>query len=120
VILFIVSTHFSLFQHAPVSSIAKAIASHLCEHPASEISKCIVPDLIPSPTMRLFILEGRSEGPPQVYNLLIVCPKVNAVFLNLSTTMPSFSCRLVLASPETATDLDYSRIEGVVGHEYFQ
>lgn len=28
--------------------------------------------------------------------------------------------RLVLASPETATDLDYSRIEGVVGHEYFQ
>ena len=30
------------------------------------------------------------------------------------------ACRLVLASPETATDLDYSRIEGVVGHEYFQ
>lgn len=27
--------------------------------------------------------------------------------------------RLVLASPETATDTDYSRIEGVVGHEYF-
>lgn len=31
---------------------------------------------------------------------------------------PAFP-RLVLASPETATDLDYSRIEGVVGHEYF-
>ncbi|EFJ47753.1 hypothetical protein VOLCADRAFT_81369 [Volvox carteri f. nagariensis] len=30
-----------------------------------------------------------------------------------------FNSRLVLASPETATDLDYSRIEGVVGHEYF-
>jgi aminopeptidase N len=27
--------------------------------------------------------------------------------------------RLVLASPETATDGDYARIEGVVGHEYF-
>ena len=25
----------------------------------------------------------------------------------------------MLASPETATDLDYSRIEGVIGHEYF-
>ncbi|GFR41652.1 hypothetical protein Agub_g2389 [Astrephomene gubernaculifera] len=30
-----------------------------------------------------------------------------------------FNSRLVLASPQTATDLDYSRIEGVVGHEYF-
>ncbi|KAL6749281.1 hypothetical protein V8C86DRAFT_2851835 [Haematococcus lacustris] len=30
-----------------------------------------------------------------------------------------FNSRLVLASPETATDMDYSRIEGVVGHEYF-
>ena len=27
------------------------------------------------------------------------------------------SLRLVLASPETATDMDYERIEGVVGHE---
>mmetsp|Transcript_1848 Transcript_1848/g.4161 ORF Transcript_1848/g.4161 Transcript_1848/m.4161 type:complete len:1006 (+) Transcript_1848:70-3087(+) len=30
-----------------------------------------------------------------------------------------FNSRLVLASPETATDLDYNRIEGVIGHEYF-
>jgi aminopeptidase N len=30
-----------------------------------------------------------------------------------------FNSRLVLASPQTATDLDYERIEGVVGHEYF-
>lgn len=30
-----------------------------------------------------------------------------------------FNSRLVLASPETATDTDYARIEGVVGHEYF-
>ena len=28
-----------------------------------------------------------------------------------------FNSRLVLASPETATDMDYERIEGVVGHE---
>lgn len=30
-----------------------------------------------------------------------------------------FNSRLVLASPKTATDLDYKRIEGVVAHEYF-
>ena len=30
-----------------------------------------------------------------------------------------FNSRLVLASKDTATDLDYHRIEGVVGHEYF-
>lgn len=30
-----------------------------------------------------------------------------------------FNSRLVLASPSTATDLDFARIEGVVGHEYF-
>ena len=30
-----------------------------------------------------------------------------------------FNSRLVLATPETATDADYERIEGVVGHEYF-
>jgi aminopeptidase N len=30
-----------------------------------------------------------------------------------------FNARLVLASPETATDGDYERIEGVIAHEYF-
>jgi aminopeptidase N len=30
-----------------------------------------------------------------------------------------FNSRLVLCSPETATDMDYNRIEGVIGHEYF-
>jgi len=30
-----------------------------------------------------------------------------------------FNSRLVLASPETATDADYAAIEGVIGHEYF-
>ena len=33
--------------------------------------------------------------------------------------MNIFNSRLVLASSDTATDLDYSRIEGVIGHEYF-
>ena len=30
-----------------------------------------------------------------------------------------FNSKLVLASPETATDDDYNRIEGVIAHEYF-
>lgn len=30
-----------------------------------------------------------------------------------------FNSRLVLATPDTATDSDFGRIEGVVGHEYF-
>ena len=30
-----------------------------------------------------------------------------------------FNSRLVLATPQTATDADYSAIEGVVAHEYF-
>jgi hypothetical protein len=30
-----------------------------------------------------------------------------------------FNSRLVLATPESSTDGDYARIEGVVGHEYF-
>ncbi|KAL6767073.1 hypothetical protein ACKKBG_A38465 [Auxenochlorella protothecoides x Auxenochlorella symbiontica] len=30
-----------------------------------------------------------------------------------------FNSRLVLATPDTATDADFGRIEGVVGHEYF-
>ena len=30
-----------------------------------------------------------------------------------------FNSKLVLASPETATDLDYERIEAVIAHEYF-
>merc|ERR1719271_456310 len=30
-----------------------------------------------------------------------------------------FNTALTLASPDTATDDDYERIEGVIGHEYF-
>ena len=30
-----------------------------------------------------------------------------------------FNSRLVLATPETASDFDFTRIEGVIGHEYF-
>lgn len=30
-----------------------------------------------------------------------------------------FNTAFVLARPETATDTDYERIEGVIAHEYF-
>lgn len=30
-----------------------------------------------------------------------------------------FNCKLLLATPDTATDVDYKNIEAVVGHEYF-
>ena len=30
-----------------------------------------------------------------------------------------FNSRLVLATPDSSSDGDYARIEGVVGHEYF-
>jgi aminopeptidase N len=30
-----------------------------------------------------------------------------------------FNSRLVMATPESATDVDFGRIEGVIGHEYF-
>lgn len=36
-----------------------------------------------------------------------------------NTTLNIFNSKLILADNEIATDLDYSRIESVVGHEYF-
>ena len=33
--------------------------------------------------------------------------------------MNVFNTALILATPDTATDDDYARVEGVVGHEYF-
>jgi aminopeptidase N len=38
-------------------------------------------------------------------------------WFHISAKCALSTLRLVLASPETATDMDYERIEGVVGHE---
>ena len=35
----------------------------------------------------------------------------------LCRSLNIFNSRLVIASPSTSTDLDYSRVEGVVAHE---
>ena len=49
---------------------------------------------------------------PTNFSPSIPCP-------NPIITLQVFNSRLVLASPETATDADYTAIEGVVAHEYF-
>lgn len=36
-----------------------------------------------------------------------------------NTSLNIFNTALVLAHPETATDMDFYRVEGVIGHEYF-
>jgi aminopeptidase N len=36
-----------------------------------------------------------------------------------NTGLNIFNTKYVLASPDTATDFDYSGVEGVIGHEYF-
>ncbi|MGZ9097856.1 MAG: aminopeptidase N [Micavibrio sp.] len=36
-----------------------------------------------------------------------------------NTSLNIFNTALVLAQPETATDLDFERVEGVIAHEYF-
>jgi aminopeptidase N len=36
-----------------------------------------------------------------------------------NTSLNIFNTALVLAQPETATDMDYERVEGVIAHEYF-
>ncbi|PPD68203.1 hypothetical protein GOBAR_DD34920 [Gossypium barbadense] len=40
-------------------------------------------------------------------------------FLVLNWTFDNFNSKLVLASPETATDTNYAAILGVISHEYF-
>lgn len=64
--------------------------------------------------------------PPQTYGLEYDLDLFNIVAVDdfnmgamENKSLNIFNSRLVMASPDTATDMDYSRIEGVVGHEYF-
>ena len=50
--------------------------------------------------------------------------KASAMYISLFVShdgmfVQIFNSRLVLASPETATDADYAAIEGVIGHEVY-
>lgn len=50
-----------------------------------------------------------------IYNIVAVSDFSMGAMENKSLNI--FNARLVLASPETATDMDYYRIQGVIGHE---
>ncbi len=52
-----------------------------------------------------------------LYNIVVVHDFNMGAMENKSLNV--FNSSLVLARPDTATDLDYERIEGVIGHEYF-
>jgi aminopeptidase N len=52
-----------------------------------------------------------------VFNVVVVDDFNMGAMENKSLNV--FNSRLVLATPETATDANYESIEGVIGHEYF-
>ena len=52
-----------------------------------------------------------------LYNIVVVHDFNMGAMENKSLNV--FNSSLVLARPDTATDLDYERIEGVIAHEYF-
>ena len=52
-----------------------------------------------------------------LFNVVAVSDFVMGAMENKSLNI--FNSRLVLATPELASDGDYARIEGVIGHEYF-
>jgi hypothetical protein len=55
--------------------------------------------------------------PQDLFNIVAVDDFNMGAMENKSLNI--FNSRLVLADPDSATDTDYARIEGVVGHEYF-
>lgn len=55
--------------------------------------------------------------PQDLFNIVAVDDFNMGAMENKSLNI--FNSRLVLADPDSSTDLDYARIEGVVAHEYF-
>jgi len=53
----------------------------------------------------------------ELFNIVVVDDFNMGAMENKSLNV--FNSRCVLASPETATDTDYSLVQGVIGHEYF-
>eukprot|EP00210_Caulerpa_lentillifera_P005767 g5514.t1 len=53
----------------------------------------------------------------ELFNIVVVDDFNMGAMENKSLNV--FNSKYVLASPETATDTDYSLIQGVIGHEYF-
>lgn len=64
-------------------------------------------------------MENKSLNVSYFTDLVVSYHLILEIFINLSMLFQIFNSKLVLASPETATDLDYAAILGVIGHEVF-
>jgi hypothetical protein len=63
------------------------------------------------------VIKHHCVGLQDLFNIVAVDDFNMGAMENKSLNI--FNSRLVLADPDSSTDGDYARIEGVVGHEYF-
>jgi len=81
---------------------------------------------LPKTSHGMYSLKAAMKWDEEVFGLeydldlfnIVVVPDFNMGAME-NKSLNIFQSRLVLASPETATDGDYAAILGVVGHEYF-
>jgi aminopeptidase N len=81
---------------------------------------------LPKTSHAMYSLKAAMKWDEEVFGLeydldlfnIVVVPDFNMGAME-NKSLNIFQSRLVLASPETATDGDYAAILGVVGHEYF-
>ncbi|GJN04291.1 hypothetical protein PR202_ga21829 [Eleusine coracana subsp. coracana] len=81
---------------------------------------------LPKTAHAMYSLKAAMKWDEEVFGLeydldlfnIVVVPDFNMGAME-NKSLNVFQSRLVLASPETATDGDYAAILGVVGHEYF-
>ncbi|KAJ1269687.1 hypothetical protein BS78_07G230300 [Paspalum vaginatum] len=81
---------------------------------------------LPKTAHAMYSLKAAMKWDEEVFGLeydldlfnIVVVPDFNMGAME-NKSLNIFQSRLVLASPETATDGDYAAILGVVGHEYF-
>ncbi|XP_062191518.1 puromycin-sensitive aminopeptidase-like [Phragmites australis] len=81
---------------------------------------------LPKTTHAMYSLKAAMKWDEEVFGLeydldlfnIVVVPDFNMGAME-NKSLNVFQSRLVLASPETATDGDYAAILGVIGHEYF-
>ena len=91
---------------------------HCTNHGWRARRSCITLALVvPLVTTLCFCARAGLEYDLDLFNIVAVDDFNMGAMENKSLNI--FNSRLVIASPATSTDLDYARVEGVVGHEYF-
>eukprot|EP00252_Welwitschia_mirabilis_P019670 TRINITY_DN4613_c0_g1_i2.p1 TRINITY_DN4613_c0_g1~~TRINITY_DN4613_c0_g1_i2.p1 ORF type:complete len:510 (+),score=82.91 TRINITY_DN4613_c0_g1_i2:157-1686(+) len=83
-------------------------------------------DDVPKTAHAMYSLKAAMKWDEDVFGLeydldlfnIVAVPDFNMGAME-NKSLNIFNSRLVLASPETATDADYAAILGVIGHEYF-